>query len=408
MASSSIALSIQIVAGLDTPDFKRPRLMERGQSPSILYTDRTTNIDFVCRFTSSFPSPALVFRSLFPVELSLTSQLTFSLMNCDMKLTSVPLMSLFLPPQPHRIPTIFSRIGDEDSEELVSLTAQASVRCDLSRAKRDFDSAKQEFLQVQRILEDTSGAAVTLAGSLSRGISSTPEHGALRIRTAVLILQLEEINFRLSEAKKLSESTTLSQIERERIESASKVEGLRRNLTEMQNRIRMGQTELFGIISSENWERATAAETERQISDRIYKFVTAEMKQLSADPPITSPTKSETDPRRIRPIQRRLELEKEVSEATQERTFAQTIRKVRIATLLDDIARFDAALRSLGEEGLNLKELERQHLPEGPLAPLKRPSSSAGVGRSPMEGMTVQLKRPNSDLKKRVRRLSRV
>jgi DNA repair exonuclease SbcCD ATPase subunit len=304
-----------------------------------------------------------------------------------------------------RWPRIFRSDHDEKHHESLQ-TALASAQRDLSQAKREHDSARKEFSQVEQILNNTKSSAASLTTFLGCGVSGPTDHSSLCLKAAELMVELEDVEYRLSEAKDRTQPAALSRVERECADAHLNLEHLNARLNEMRQRIASGRRELFMILTSEDWAKASEAETERQIADRIYKHLKSEMKHAAgnADPPVPTAPTCHVHAGRARLIRRKLELELQIHEATIERACAQIRRKVTIGTLLDDLAKLDAALRALGLEGLNLKELKQKHLPEGPLTPLKRPMSSAAALPAPAELAHETGKRSHSDLKRPIQK----
>jgi hypothetical protein len=93
-------------------------------------------------------------------------------------------------------------------------------------------------------------------------------------------------------------------------------------------------------------------------------------------------------------------LEEQCESVRFQRVFAQFRRRISIASLLGDVERLDAALRFCGDSGIGVEELRRVYLPEGPLAPLKRPSSSGNAVRRSLAGRVTE--RSKSDLRESI------
>jgi hypothetical protein len=237
-------------------------------------------------------------------------------------------------------------------------------------------------------------------------MSSTPEHAALRRRVALLTIELEDLQYQFSEAQHQCQSSTIAQLERKRAESFQKVSSLQSQLNETQQSIRDSQFELFDILASESWRRASDAAAEREIADRVHVHLQSQVKRALESLHNDNLPAARTDlPTIQRLLHRRMELEQQLHEAQFQRCCAQIRRRVTIATLLDDLGRLDTSLRALGQEGFILSELRKNYLPEGPLSPLKRPKSS-GAGVRKGEQLTARkVVRPNSDLKRPLKRV---
>jgi hypothetical protein len=88
---------------------------------------------------------------------------------------------------------------------------------------------------------------------------------------------------------------------------------------------------------------------------------------------------------------RRMGLEAEYAGIQQQRAFTQIRRRVTISALLDDLALLDRQLKAMGQDGLDVADLPRTYLPEGPPPPLKTPPATPmGMKSKP---------RPKSDLR---------
>jgi DNA repair exonuclease SbcCD ATPase subunit len=315
-------------------------------------------------------------------------------------------MSLLFPRGTPKAPIFFDREDDDIKEPDHVQDKLAAARRNLSRAKRELESAQKELTQVQQLLDDTDSQAAALADSLSRGISSTPDHAAVRHRVARLTIELEDLQYQISDAQHHCQPPTIAQLERKRADVDQRIESLRSQLSETQQAIRDSQFELFGIFASENWRQASDAAADREIADRVHVHLQSQVKRaLEAE---TTPAPSEAQrelPVVQRLLHRKMELEQPLHEAQFQRCCAQIRRRVTIATLLDDLTRLDTSLRALGQEGFSLSDLRKKYLPEGPLSPLKRPKSS-GAGVRKGEQLTVRkVVRPNSDLKRPLKRV---
>jgi chromosome segregation ATPase len=329
-----------------------------------------------------------------------------------------PRTALLFPRGTCKTPAFFWRGGDEFKEREHLQDELTVAKRDLTRVKQQLEKARKEFEQVQQLLNDRDGQASTLADSLTRGQSSTAEHSLLRRRVAELTIEIENIQNRISEARQHSQPRAIGRLEQERADLFWQIESREHQIWETRERIRSAQFEYFGKLSSEGWRKASDAAREYQIADRIQEQLKAFVKKAfeeqnfgdsSAQPPLRAVVEANRD---LQPLQmllhRRMALEVQLDDAKFQRCCAQIRRRVTIATLLDDIARLDSALRALGEDGFDLMELQKAHLPEGPLTPLKRPRNTLAPVKPRGDVTARSSERPNSEVTRPVSATRRV
>ncbi|OHT15255.1 hypothetical protein TRFO_14297 [Tritrichomonas foetus] len=311
----------------------------------------------------------------------------------------------------YQTPSFFFRGGDEykENEHLQSEYFAAKNEC--KRAKKELDEARAEYEKVKAILDDKEGHAVALAESLGGNNAVTTEHANLRKKIAELTVDIEDINHSILEAKSHASPSTVAAMDRERSSYFLTIENLQLKLEQMEKSTQNRQNKLFEIISSPEWHEAIQISCEHQIQFRINENLRLRIKNAfeqqnygdsSQQPPLKRVIDNSNYPELHQLLQRRHQLQIQCQEMVQERTFAQIRRRVSIATMLDELAKLDDALVSLGEEGINLNELRRMYLPDGPLTPLKRPKSSATPSRSQSGCITPKCAtgRSRSDIKR--------
>jgi hypothetical protein len=304
-----------------------------------------------------------------------------------------------------KTPRLFSGDGDQftDSEPPSDDTP---ARSELADAKLELAAARSDFEQVQNNLNDKSTLALSIANSIGHNSSSSPEHADLRRRIAELTVEIEETEHKIEEARSSIDPALIVAREKERNEYFRQVETLDRELAETQQRIRQRQFDLFRLLSSDDWEKATAAAAERQIMSRIHDRLRSILDNATKEHnsgTTGSPVKS-VPPAIQALLDERARLERECRQAEQQRWCAQTSRRVNIASRLDNAKLLDAALRALNAVGLDVPGLSKEYLPDGPLTPLKpRAKTPTGV-RAKQQGLAdVETGRSKSDLKRPIR-----
>jgi hypothetical protein len=246
--------------------------------------------------------------------------------------------------------------------------------------------------------------SLSIADSIGHNASCTAEHAELRRRVAELTVEIEETEHKINAARTSIDVTLIAERERERDDYFRQIEDLDRELAETQQRIRHRQFELFRLLGSEEWEKATAAAAENQIVSRIHDRLKSAWENAKKEQnavrakttgkPIPAATQALLDERGM--------LERECREAEQQRWCAQTSRKVNIASRLENAKLLDAALTAIGAVGLDVARLRKEYLPDGPLPPRQRAKTATGVREK--QGLAdVETGRSKSDLKRPIR-----
>lgn len=321
--------------------------------------------------------------------------------------------SLLYPHGTYQQQSFFWR-GDDEFKEVETIQNQhTQAKSELSRAKHELEAARAEYNNVLAVYENKEQHAVALAQSLGNESSTTSESANLRRRIAELTLDIEDLEHRIEDAKIHSLPSTIEQLDREKSQLFLSVEKLRSKYEETQQKILKQQIDLFSILVSQDWREAITTSAEHQIAFRIKQQLSNSVqcafeKQNFPNFPVTqkkqTPTNSQKDTKEAKDLQillqKRSQLVQQCNEAAYKRNCAQIRRRVIIASMLDDLQRLDSALKSLGKEGLNIDQLKRSYLPEGPLSPLKRPKSSVLTARGRTELSPLTTGRSKSDIKR--------
>lgn len=325
---------------------------------------------------------------------------------------SKPRGTLLYPKGTYRAQSFFWRGSDEFKETEHIQKTCATAKDDLTRVRQELEEARKEFFDVEKELNDKEKQAVTLAQSLGSSSSTTAEHAKLRRQIAELTLEIEEIQKKLSDVKAHAQPSTILQLEKERMSYFVCVENLNLNIKQTQEQIREKQLELYELLASEKWRAATNTSIEHQITMRICENVKGSVKsafekQNFGDSKLQPTMKKVVNPTDnqalLELLQNRTELEYQCQQIEHQRCSAQIRRRVVAACLLEDLQRLDMALRSLGEEGIDIEGLRRRYLPEGPLSPMKRPRSSGSARGSRTDLLAKKESRSKSDIKRPIR-----
>jgi hypothetical protein len=310
--------------------------------------------------------------------------------------------SLLFPRGTCKTPRFFNR-DDEFKEEQ---TEDAPLQSELASAKRELEQAREEFRQAQTHLNDRDSLCASIADSIGHNDQCTPEHAELRRRIAALAIDIEETEHQIAEARAHTDPSMIAQLERERSDYLRHVESLDRELFETQERIKHTQLELFRLFASEDWRTASAMAAERQITSRILERSRTNVdKALEVQTPRapSNPPRKVVDVEIQRLLEQRKLLDQQCQKAVQQRWCAQIRRRVKVASLLDDLTSLDAALRALGDEGFDVGGLRMKYLPEGPLTPLKQRAQTASGERVKKGLAAFETGRSKSDLKRPIR-----
>ena len=278
---------------------------------------------------------------------------------------------------------------------------------DLLLAKQQLEETLAEYNSAESILRNCTSQATDYAESLISRKSESAEQASLKRQIAELVVEVEELSYALEDEKRYVDPDTLEQMENDIKEYNKEIQGQRRKLKAIQKKVQEETMRLLGMLTNDKWREAVSTLTEHQIATRIRNELTTNVKP-SADArekqkeemvPVDS-VKSELLPL----LQKRRQLELECQETQNRRKAAQVRKRVNIANLLDELQRLDMALKTLGHEGIQLNELRRNYLPEGPYSPMKRPKSSGEASRGKYE-LTPKTTtgRSQSDLKRPIK-----
>lgn len=312
------------------------------------------------------------------------------------------------PRENSRQQSFFNRDEDDDKEFEASQKDYSNARQELSRVKHDLEDAKSEYSNVISTFNDRESFASSLSEQFGSNSNESAENTKIRHRIALLAIEIEDIEHKIQENKKKCISSKLDQLEKERTMYSTCIVNLRKDDQQIKTAIRQKQVELFDILMSERWREAIETSAEHQIAYRIRQQL--QNNELSEFQQTNEPTlqmqlvqqlSNLPDTAKLRELlQNQVDLIKQRNQAQYKRFCAQIRRRVKIASMLDDLQRLDCALRSLGQEGLCISDLRRQYLPEGPLSPLKRPKSSTSTARGRTELSTNSSGRSKSDIKR--------
>ncbi|OHS97154.1 hypothetical protein TRFO_36678 [Tritrichomonas foetus] len=329
-------------------------------------------------------------------------------------------------------PSFFFRSNDDLNTTDNIQNEYTLAKEDLTRAKKQLEEANCEFSSVKDILDDRDGHAIEYAeslmgnnhGQLSKN-SLNSEQANLRRKIAELTVEVESLDFQLADVKRYVQPDIVEQMEHDRTTYFNLIKNQKSKLAQIQKKTRDQQIRLFNILISQQWHDATKTATEHQIACRIKSILSSHIKTPDSPSSSKSPnhgsfskadslhqtfdgSNNQISIEKVSPeikllIQKKHQLEQECQEAQNRRICAQVRRRVSIASLLDELQRLDAALRTLDQEGLRVSELRRNYLPEGPFSPMKRPKSSAEAARSRAELAPKQPGRSQSDIKRLIR-----
>jgi hypothetical protein len=317
-----------------------------------------------------------------------------------------PRTALLFPRGTYKATPFFFR-GDDEFKEREHLQSESTMlQSNLLIAKKSLESTRQEFYEVQFAFNEKEGQTVKIATSLPQGPYLTTEHARLRRRVLDLIADLEEVQRRIEEARQRAQLTTIGQLERERTEYFLNIESLGSDMREVQHQIENSHLDMFQLLSGDSWREASAAAIEHQIADRIHDTLKGQVKRAFEDqnygdrqpPPMKAVVDAASpDFTALQDLlQRRMEAEQACEHARFQRTCAQIRRRVTVAAMLDGLSRLDEALRDAGDQGVDIEDLRKRHLPEGALSPVKRPRVISGIAR-------VRAGRLNTDIKQSTR-----
>ena len=310
----------------------------------------------------------------------------------------------------------FFRGGDEFNESERLKNELSTAQFDLKRAKRELEDAQREYDKVKAILDDREGHAVALAESLGGTSFVTSEHAQLRRKIAKLTVDIEDISRSIDEARTHASIGTVSAMDRERATYFLNIENLHVKIKKTQSSRQKQQVKLFRIIASDEWREASIKRCENQIQMRINeqlrKHVKHAFEQQNYGDNIQNTqihkfvdNNSISSPEIQQLLQQRFLLNMQCQELTFQRTFSQIKRRVSIAAILDDLEKVGQILEAVGEEGINIEDLRKKYLPDGPLTPIKRASSgTTSQNRSKASSRAVSPRnakgRSKSDIKR--------
>lgn len=334
--------------------------------------------------------------------------------------------SLLYPKGTYQTPSFFFRGGDEFKENEHLQSEYIAAKNDLKRAKKELLEARSEYEKVKSILDDKEGRAVALAESLGGSNTITTENVQYRRQIADLAVEIDELRYKINEARSHASIGTIAAIDRERSSYFLTIENLQVQIQELKNTAQEKKLRLYEIFASPEWHERTRITSEFEITYRFHeylkKFCKSSFEQQnfgdsSSQQPLKrtfdqsffSPTSAKENSSPVSSmkstinkdgltqqqqqitsqqnlfqelqqlINQRMQLDLQCQEIMRQRYETQIRRRVSIASLLNDIEKLDYALQDLGEEEIGINDLRRSFLPDGPFSPIKMRKHSASL-----------------------------
>lgn len=332
--------------------------------------------------------------------------------------------SLLYPKGTYQTPSFFFRGGDEFKENEHLQSEYIAAKNDLKRAKKELLEARTEYEKVKSILDDKEGRAVALAESLGGSNTITSENVQYRRQIADLAVEIDDLQYCISEARLHSSIGTIAAIDRERSSYFLNIENLQVQIQKLKNNTQEKKLRLYEIFASPEWHERTRIASEFEITYRFHeylkKFCKSSFEQQNfgdsgSQPPLkrtfdqnffsptsakesslaTTSVKSSVNKDNLTQqqiasqqnlfqelqqlINQKMMLDVQCQEIMRQRYATQIKRRVSIASLLNDIEKLDYALQDLGEEEIGINDLRRSFLPDGPFSPIKMRKQSASL-----------------------------
>ncbi|KAK8887210.1 hypothetical protein M9Y10_038248 [Tritrichomonas musculus] len=343
--------------------------------------------------------------------------------------------SLLYPKGTYQTPPFFFRGGDEFKENEHLQSEYSAAKNDLKRAKKELLEARSEYEKVKSILDDKEGRAVALAETLGGTNTITTENAQYRRQIADLAVEIDELRYKISEARTHASISTIAAIDRERSSYFLTIENLQVKLQELKNNTQEKKLRLYEIFASPEWHERSRITCEFEITYRFHeylqKFCKSSFEQQNfGDSNTQAPLKRTFDQSFFTTsslldnsstatsmkstmnkdnfnlqqqqiasqqnalqdlqqlINQRMQLDIQCQEIMRERYATQIRRRVSIASLLNDIEKLDYALQDLGEEEIGVDDLRRAFLPDGPFTPIKMRKHSSSLSMPPSVSST--------------------
>ena len=327
-------------------------------------------------------------------------------------------LGLMFPPGTCQTPNFYWRGGDLYKEPEHLQSDYMNAKNEHSKAKKELDEVKKEYEQVSEMFASKDKQAVALASSLGGDSKTTKENAELNKQIAQLTLDISEIEEKITEASNRAMPSYIAQLERERSSTYLSVERLSHDLEKMEKEINEINNEYYSLLTSDEWLEANKNYANYHIISRERSKLRQDIKNsfeeqnyakedkqvviVNNDDSISSAKTRSTKEKTIISLKKnqtmrvrssenehlqiiselagkRNELQNKIYNAQHNRYMAQTYKRIMISTKLDIISQLNKALADLGQEEVNVDELEKKYLPEGSLpATRQRPATTMG------------------------------